>query len=131
MTALIRAGARIRHLLLAVGLIAACATAAGAAAVPAFATNEYYECGLCAEVNGKENWVKNNQTINHSGGGICAALWRNNGGGNYTLMADQCKPGEETATACTSGEFKGHGEAESEFGNGYLRGRQDNFTYCG
>jgi hypothetical protein len=112
------------------GLVAACATAVIAVA-PAFATNEYYECGSCAEVNGPENYIRNNQTINHSGGGICAAVWRKNAPGNYTLMADQCAGGGGTATACASSEVYGHGEAESISGNGWLRGRQDNFTYCG
>ncbi len=117
--------------------LALCATvlsalvAAGAVAVPAVATNEYYECGSCAEVNGVENYVKNNQVINHSGGGICGAVWRKNGPGNYTLMARGCEPGGTTATVCAGSEVHGHGEAESESGNGYLRGRQDNFTYCG
>jgi hypothetical protein len=120
---------RLRHLLLAAGLVAVCATA-GAIAIPAFATNEYYECGACAEVNGKENYVKNNQVINHSGGGICGAVWRNNGGGNYTLMADKCAEGGGTAIACSGSEVYGHGEAEAISGNGYLRGRQDNFTKC-
>ena len=118
-----------RRVLVIVGALAALG-AAGAVAVPAFATNEYYECGSCAEVNGRENYVRNNFTINHSGGGICAGLWRNNGGGNYTLMARECRPGGETAHNCLSGEVYGHGEAESEFGNGFLRGRQDNFTAC-
>lgn len=128
MTVLFR-GKGLRRLLIAVGLIAACATAS-AIAIPAFATNEYYECGSCAEVNGKENFVKNNQVINHSGGGICGAVWRNNGGGNYTLMADKCAGGGGTATACSGSEVFGHGEAESISGNGFLRGRQDNFVKC-
>jgi len=98
--------------------------------MPAFATNEFYECGSCAEVNGKENFVKNNQVINHSGGGICGAVWRNNGGGNFTDVAKMCEPGGGTATACASSEVHGHGEAESESGNGLLRGRQDNFSKC-
>lgn len=129
MTRLIRVRARFRYLLLGVGLIAACATATGVAA-PAFATNEYYECGECAEVNGAENYVRNNFTINHSGKGVCAAIWRDNGGGNYTLMSRECKSGGETAHACLTSEVYGHGEAESESGNGYLRGRQDNFAKC-
>jgi hypothetical protein len=122
--------ARPWRLLLAVGAVSACA-AAGTVAIPAFATNEYYECGSCAEVNGPENYVRNNQVINHSGGGICGAVWRKNSPGNYTLVARACEPGGATATACAGSEVYGHGEAESESGNGYLRGRQDNFTYCG
>jgi hypothetical protein len=118
------------RLLLAGVAVSACATAA-VVAIPAFATNEYYECGSCAEVNGPENYVKNNQVINHSGGGICGAVWRKNAPGNYTLMARACEPGGATATACALSQVYGHGEAESESGNGFLRGRQDNFTYCG
>jgi hypothetical protein len=118
-----------RRLLLIAGAVAAFA-AAGTVALPAFATNEFYECGSCAEVNGKENFVKNNQVINHSGGGICGAVWRKNSPGNYTLVADQCAGGGGTATACAGSEVFGHGEAESESGNGLLRGRQDNFAGC-
>lgn len=130
MSEFVGTGARFRRLLIVVGMMAACA-AACTAALPAFATNEYFECGSCAAVNGPENYVTNTQGINHSGGGICAAVWRNNGGGNYTLMADACEPGGGTATACAGTQVSGHGEVESESGNGYLRGRQDNFTYCG
>ena len=130
MTTRLRAWLTTQRATLAVGLIAAC-VAAGLSAVPASATNEYYECGNCAEVNGIENYVRNNQVINHSGGGICGAVWRKNSPGNYTLMAKACEPGGNTATACASSQVYGHGEAEAESGNGYLRGRQDNFTYCG
>jgi hypothetical protein len=129
MTKIRRGGLPFQHLLLCVGVIAAIGTAS-AVAGPAFATNEYYECGSCSEVNGKENYVKNNFTINHSGGGICAGLWRDNGGGSYTLMADECRGGGETAHDCIGSQVYGHGEAESESGNGYLRGRQDNFASC-
>jgi hypothetical protein len=120
---------RPRRLLLIAGLMAACATA-GAIAVPALATNEYYECGSCEWVNGKENYIKNTFAINHSGGGICGVVWRNNGGGNYTDVAAGCASGGGTAKACASSEVYGHGEASSiEFG-GWLRGRQDNFAAC-
>jgi hypothetical protein len=130
MTDNIRVGARFRRLLLAVGTVAALATAS-AVAVPAFATNEYYECSSCEVVNGPENYIKNNQAINHSGHGICSIVWRNNGGGNYTLMAYECRSGGETATACSGSEVYGHGEAGSQnAGNYFLRGRQDNFAKC-
>lgn len=129
MTDLIRIRTRFRHLLLVVGTVAALATVS-AVAVPAFATNEYYECGSCTWVNGSENYIRNNFTINHSGGGICSIVWRNNGGGNYTDIQADCKTGGETAKACAGSEVYGHGEASSiEFG-GFLRGRQDNFTKC-
>jgi hypothetical protein len=125
----IPAGAR--RLFLVCGVAAALLTA-GAVSIPAFATNEYYECGACEAVNGKENWIKNNQAINHSGHGICAIDWRNNGGGNYTLMEYACAGGGGTATACIKGaEVFGHGEAATqEAGNWFLRGRQDNFAGC-
>jgi hypothetical protein len=129
MTTIKRTRVRFEHLLLCVGVIAALGTAS-AVAGPAFGTNEFYECGSCNEVNGKENFVKNNFTINHSGGGICAGLWRNNGGGNFTLLADECRGGGETAHDCVGSEVTGHGEAEAESGNGLLRGRQDNFSAC-
>lgn len=56
----------------------------------------------------------------------------NNGGGNYNIMAKGCKSGSGTAWACDGDDnIKGHGEVESESGNGNIAGRQDNFTYCG
>lgn len=97
---------------------------------PAFATNEYYECGSCESVNGKENYVRNNFTINHSGGGVCSFMWRNNGGGNYTDMGNECVSGGGTAKVCAGSEFYGHGQAFAAEFAGYLRGRQDNFSKC-
>jgi hypothetical protein len=65
-------------------------------------------------------------------GGNCSAVWKNNGGGNYNIMAKGCKSGSGTAWACDGDDnIKGHGEVESESGNGNIAGRQDNFTYCG
>jgi hypothetical protein len=46
---MIRVGARLRSALLAVGLVAALAVAA-TVAVPALATNEYFECSSCTSV---------------------------------------------------------------------------------
>lgn len=123
-------GRRAQRMLLSVGLLAALG-AGCTVAVPAFATNEYYECGSCAETNGPNNYITNNQVINHSGGGICGAIWRYNGGANYTLLQAECMGGGATVTLCHGSELYGHGEAESESGNGFLRGRQDNFAYCG
>lgn len=125
-----RPGLPLRRVLVVVGLLAALAATCTVAA-PAFATNEYYECGSCEEINGPNNYITNNQVINHSGGGICGAIWRYNGGSNYTLLEDECQGGGATVTLCHGSQIYGHGEAESEFGSGYLRGRQDNFAYCG
>lgn len=126
----IRRGSPFRHLLLGAGLTAAFATA-GAVAVPALATNEFFECGSCTATNGPENFVKNTQAINHSGKGVCAVVWKNNGGGNYKEEGLECATGGGTATACAGSEFTGHGEAETSGGNSLLRGRQDNFASCG
>ena len=94
MSNLLGASTRFRRLLVVVGLVAACATAC-VAVVPAFATNEGYHCKVepCAETNGPENYVTNNEGINYSGTGSCSAVWRFNGGKNYTLMADGCAGG--------------------------------------
>jgi hypothetical protein len=124
-----RIGRRFRRVLVVIGLVTAC-SAACTIAMPALATNEFYKCTSCAETNGPENFVKNNFTINHSGAGICAGLWRNNGGGNFTLLSRECRSGGETAHNCVGSEVKGHGEAEAESGNGLLLGRQDNFSAC-
>ncbi len=121
---------RFRHLLVAVGLVAACAVA-GVAAGPANATNEYFECGAYKVINGPENWVSNTQGINHSGTGSCSVVWNNIGGGKYKEEAFECAEGGGTETACSFKEFKGHGEVETSAGPSFLRGRQDNFTGCG
>ena|ERR1700722_18010774 len=121
---------RVSRALLVVGLVAAC-VAAFVIAAPALATNEYFECSSCSAENGIENYVTNTQAINHSGGGICAQVWKNNGGGSYTSEAFECAEGGGTATACSYKEFVGHGEAKTESTPGYLRGRQDNYKSCG
>ncbi|MGA2455736.1 MAG: hypothetical protein ABSG93_19715 [Solirubrobacteraceae bacterium] len=134
MAAILSRPGRVRQLLLGVAVAAACATA-GAVAAPALATNEYFpSCYPCisSSDNAPENWITNVQAINHSGGGICATVWKNNGGGNYQEMAYECGSGGETATACSySAEFVGHGYIKTETSAGYLRGRQDNYKSCG
>lgn len=125
-----RLNASFRQLMIAAGLASALVTAA-AIATPALATNEYFECGSCTAVNGPENWVTNTQGINHSGKGVCAVVWKNNGGGNYKEEGFECAEGGGTATACSFAEFVGHGEVFTSGGNSFLRGRQDNFKSCG
>jgi hypothetical protein len=120
---------RFRRLLLCVGLIVAFATT-GFVAVPAFATDESYECGSCTAVNGHENYVKNNFSINFSGEGACAVIWRNNGGGSYTQMGAECAGGSSTAHVCLGGEVYGHGETESLNFASWLYGVQDNYKKC-
>lgn len=121
----------VHRLLLLVALVAACATACVVVA-PALATNEPFGCSSCAETNGAENYVTNTEGINYSEKGSCSAVWRNNGGGNWTKMARGCAGGKEKSWACDGNQnVKGHGEVEAESGNGNLGGRQDNFTYCG
>lgn len=119
-----------RRLLVSVGVVSVLA-AACITARPALATNEYFECGSCEDVNAPENYIRNAQGINHSGGGNCTLLWRWNLNGTYTQMAYVCSNGEGTSTACASSEFWGHGEVSTNLGPSYLRGRQDNFKYCG
>jgi hypothetical protein len=126
-----RPGARTagQHATLLAALASAC-IAACAIAVPASATNEYYKCNACEETNGPNNYVKNNFGINHSGKGACAAIWRYNGGSNYTLLADECLTSGKTSKDCLGSEVVGHGEVEAEEGNSLLLGRQDNFSAC-
>ena len=124
-------GRQFRVLLLVAGLAAACATAVMAVA-PALATNESYGCPSCFSTNGSENYVKNNEGINYSNTGSCSNVWRNNGGGSYTLMAHGCISGGGTSWGCSEKEVYGHGEVEfAESGPARIGGRQDNFKYCG
>lgn len=123
-------GGRFRRRLALVAVAAACLTA-GAVALPAFATNEYFECGSCTSVNGIENYISNVQGINHSGVGSCSTVWWNKGGGNYESKAFACAEGGGTETACSYGEYYGHGNVKTSGGNSSLRGRQDNFKSCG
>lgn len=123
-----------RRIVLILGASAALAGAAFAAG-PAFATNEYFECGSCGKVNGAENWIRNAQGINHSGTGACVTMWWHMPGGGYQNEGSACAGGGATATVCnapTYPEFWGHGEVQS-YGEkaAYIRGRQDNYAWCG
>jgi hypothetical protein len=120
-------GKGVRSMLVIFGVLGACIVA-GAVAVPALATNEVYECGSCTVVNGKDNFVKNNFTINHSGGGVCDKLWEKFGG-SYFEVGSSCVSGGNTAHVCALSEFTGHGEATNGTA-GNLKGRQDNFAGC-
>jgi hypothetical protein len=119
-----------RRLLLVAGLSAAC-TGGLIAVAPALATNEGYSCENCEFANGNENFVKNNEAINYTRNGICSIVWKNNGGGNFNPVAEECTGGTYHALACAGGEVKGHGDAEATTGRAHLAGRQDNFSYCG
>jgi hypothetical protein len=130
MPVLRRLGRNIRWLLIITGVVASSATALSVAQ-PAAATNENYSCSSCAIINGKENWVTNNQAVDYSRPEVCSGVWRNNGG-SYTLIADECTRSAYEVFACsTIGEFKGHGEVEAITGNNHMAGKQDNFKYCG
>jgi hypothetical protein len=75
--------------------------------------------------------VKNNFTINHSGGGICTTMWEKVGEKKWTEMSGSyCVSGGSTAYECQLYEVVGHGEAKELSFGGYIRGRQDNFTKC-
>jgi hypothetical protein len=119
---------------LVLGASAALAAAAVTAG-PAFGTNEYFECGSCGRVNAPENYIRNAQGINHSGTGACITIWWHMRNGQYQNEGSACAGGGGTATVCNAPyypEFYGHGEVQS-YGEAkaYIRGRQDNFTYCG
>lgn len=122
---------RLGHRWLLAAAVAAAFATTCFVALPAVATNEYFECSSCTAVNGIENWVKNTQGINHSGRGACSVVWKNNGGGNYKEEAFECAEGGATVNACAFSEFIGHGEVITSGGNSFLRGRQDNFKECG
>jgi hypothetical protein len=118
-------------------LLACCVTAASIAsmvtAAPASATNEAYSCGECAQVNGHENYISNNESYNFSGEGFCDAAY-DNVGGTYFLAFEKCYSSGKGIVLCsTVGEFWGHGQtrryyAKYEYN---LWGRQDNYKYCG
>jgi hypothetical protein len=112
-------------------LVAALAVAA-TVAVPALATNEYFECSSCTSVNAypPNNWLSNVQGINHSGGGSCSTVWADKSGGGYESKAFECAEGGGTETACAYAEYWGHGNVKTSAGNSFLRGRQDNFKSC-
>jgi hypothetical protein len=122
--------APVKRWLAIVGVLAAC-TAGVVAAVPAFATNEYFECNPCETDNGPNNYIKEVTGIDHSGQGACVTAWRKNSDGSYTRMDETCVGGGETGWACSSSEVYGHGEVKGGGPSDYLRGRQDNFPNCG
>lgn len=122
-------GKRVRQKLIALGALAGCIAVCGVAS-PAMATNENYECTSCNFVNGKDNWVKNNFAINHSGGGACTKLWELFGGSYFERAGSNCVSGGNTAHQCELSEALGHGEVKAFESNGLLKGRQDNFAGC-
>ena len=86
--------------------------AAGVIAPTAHATSETYECGKCAKVTGKENYVENNTAENLSGTGACSAIWWKFGGEWLESYYCTPSPGSEKRThICSTEEIYGHGES--------------------
>lgn len=84
---------------------------------PAASANSFYSCESCAKVNGaNETPIDRNLVENASGKGVCAYLWRFNGGTSYTLMASECtSTGFQANAENRSGQYTAHGEAERWF----------------
>jgi predicted nucleic-acid-binding Zn-ribbon protein len=124
----------VRRTALALGVTAALAAAAVAAG-PAFATNEYFECPSCGNKNAPNNYIRNVQGINHSGTGNCTTMWWKMPNGQFQNEGTVCTPWGGTSTVCNAPsypEFYGHSQIQSYSEvAAFLRGRQDNFTYCG
>jgi hypothetical protein len=102
--------------MLAVTLMSLGATTALTTA-PAASANTFYSCESCARVNGPNEFpIDRNFVENASGKGVCALLWRFNGGTSYTLMNEKCtSTGTQANAENKSGQYTAHGEAERWF----------------
>lgn len=121
-------------------VVAAVSVAVAVCAAPAFATNETYPhpgsyegCGKCASVNGKDNWIKNNESYNYSGEGYCDYGYLESGGAYYPAFSE-CTPSGKGEILCYNyKEFWGHGQTRRYYAmyEYNLFGRQDNYQECG
>lgn len=104
-------------LVVCVGVLA---SAAIAMASPAFAENQEYSCEACTSKPGPNiSRIDTTTDENRSGEGVCAVLWKYNGGTNYSLVERHCEPkakqgqGVLVYKACI--EIEGHGDVESTY----------------
>lgn len=89
----------------------------------------------CAERSGaNESAVTRAESWNDSGSGICARVWRYNGGSNYTLMSESCKASPTTYTYAFIGacSVDGHGAVSHYYSYNYwLFGYQSDYVNSG
>ncbi len=128
---------QLRRFLLLVSALAALGTGALAIAPSSFAAHAYY-ClspeSQCASRSGpNEDPVTLAESWNESGKGVCAYLWRYNGGSNYTLLAESCTA-SSTYTYAFIGAcpVDGHGEVAHYYSYNYwLYGYQSDYINPG
>lgn len=72
-------------------------------------------CEHCDKINGPDESLNHTSTENMTGKGVCAILWKYNGGSNYNVENETC--GSEAVLAVTSvpNTITGHGEGEAWF----------------
>lgn len=80
----------------------------------AHALSDKYSCKSCASENGAEGTDNitntfNTQDINESGKGVCAAIWRNEGGGKWHEYLS-CTSAGTVDELKIAEYFTGHGE---------------------
>lgn len=95
-------------------------SAAIVVASPAFAENREYSCEACTSKPGPNiSRIDTTTGENKSGEGVCAVLWKYDGGTSYNLVERHCEPkakagqGVLVYKACI--EIKGHGDVESTY----------------
>jgi hypothetical protein len=99
-------------------------------AAPASAEDNY-NCpghGKCATINGSEEDLDYNEGYDYEvegGGETCSTIWKNNGGGNYSVVNHACY--EYGTSYVCSGTVYGHGEVTSPLSGGVLAGHQDDY----
>jgi hypothetical protein len=106
---------------------------AGLGAAPALATNEYNKCKHCSAINGpKDNWVKNVESHNLSGGGLWNILWKKFSTG-YSTIWEKKYPTALGALVCNEAELpEAHGETRRYYTKYLytLSVRQTNYAAC-
>lgn len=109
------------------------ATGALVMAQSSFAASEYW-CPECAAKNGpNESPLTLAESWNDSGHGVCAYLWKHNGGSNYNREAESCNA-SATYTYAFNGAcpIDGHGEVKHYYDyNYYLVGYQSDYINPG
>jgi hypothetical protein len=72
-------------------------------------------CEHCDRLNAPNETIHRVGAKNASGLGVCAILWKYNGGSNYNVERETCNPSSHIALAEVPSALTGHGEAEAWF----------------
>ncbi|MGN6373262.1 MAG: hypothetical protein ACTHM1_09775 [Solirubrobacteraceae bacterium] len=83
--------------------------------VPAASASWEGGCEKCTKISGPNETLDITSTENMSGKGVCAILWKYNGGTNYNVEQEVCGAEATLAVAKIPSTITGHGEGEAWF----------------